>query len=256
MKLKDVDCRGLIVTNPHQIPIKNDDPDAAAQCHSSVHPLDRTPIKNWKPGMRVWKCNHYGTRNGKKRYSCPHIVNDENALRLGLGKCLKCRKNQLNERKRNWHRRMVNGARRADKKKLETGKFSEIDWTRFITKEHMKQVYKICRKRCWWCGIIVREFERKHAEGLTVDRLTSGPHYLKQCTIACLSCNRISWRKKFNNIPWWAREEPTQRPELVFLDWWNRYQNFQTVLAQILEPTNLSPNCTRYIPNGRYPSLV
>ena len=236
------DCHGLIPISPHQIPFKNQDRNAPVQCNSSsIHPIDRTPIKNWKPGMRKWKCNHSGTRNGVKRYSCHNIVDDEKALRLGIGSCLRCRQYFLKGRKKNWDTIMVNGARRADKIRLKKGKFTAIDWSLFITKNHMREVYKACRKKCWWCGIKVREFERDHAEGLTVDRLTDGPHYQTDCAIACLKCNRISWRKKFDNIPWWARQEPGESPQLVFKKWWAQYNQYKMVLGSILNPPKLHP---------------
>ena len=252
-ELNDIDCGGLIPIPTHQIPIKKRDPTAVDQCNSSIHPIERRPIKNWKTGMNNWKCNHSGSRNGKKRYSCNNIVDDEKGLRLGLGNCLKCRTYQVNERMRNWDTRMVCGARRADRERLKRGKFTDIDWGRFITKDHMREVYKVCRKRCWWCGIRVREFDRNHSEGLTVDRLTNRPHYQKECAIACLACNRMSWRKKFDNIPWWAREQPGISPELVFQDWWDRYHQFQNVLTNILlNPELHKPNYT----GKRSPSFV
>lgn len=252
-KANGEDCAGLISNLPLQISIKKGDQPAAVQCNlpkKSVHPPDRTPIKNWHPPLPLWKCNWCGTRNGKKRYTCNNFVTDEKGLRVGIGKCVRCRQYYIRDKKKHWQNRMVVCARISDRKRLRQGKFTTIDWDRFITKDHMQQVYDACRKRCWWCGIWVRKFDRKHQEGLTVDRLTNGPHYLRECAIACFRCNRQSWRKGFEHKPWWARESLAESPEFVFGQWLNTYHAYRDVLAGIEQATRFG-----YVENGRCPDI-
>ena len=138
------------------------------------------------------------------------------------------------DRKKHWARKIINDSMCADRRKLDEGKYEEIDWTRYITREYLEKVVKALRGRCFWCNILLSKTQRHKANGLTVERLTSNPHYVNECTIACKRCNCMSWRKEL--VPWSQREGPVFPKEgklHCFQMYLKEWQKFQVLLTSI-----------------------
>ena len=214
---------GLIAINPHQILSEKTDPTAAVQVVS-------IPVKDWHPPIVLWKCGNFGTRAGKRRYCC-HYVEDEHGLKNALSRCLRCRKKDRRYKKKNWATQMVKDARSADKLRTKKPKdlrpFEEIDWDRFITKEYVEKMYKMCRGLCWWCGVKMNKEKRQSSTGLTIERLTNQPHYKNTCVVSCMKCNRTSWR--MNELESFFTGPPSPTSDKLhsfqtYLKSWERYQ--------------------------------
>lgn len=184
-------CGGFIAINPHQNPSKKREPTAAVS-------VNRQPIVDWHPPMAYWYCGNFGTRDGKRRY-CRHKVDDTYGIKNALSRCLKCRNYSKFSKHKNWAATTIRDARRSDKVRLakpeERRPFNNIDWDRFITKEYVLRMFKLCRGLCWWCGVKLNKDKRNAPDGLTIDRLTNNPHYINECVVSCFQCNCQSWRK-------------------------------------------------------------
>jgi len=204
-KINSDSCGGLIAINPLQIPSQKSEMTAAVS-------VKRKPTKNWHPPMVLWYCGNFGQKKGKPRQYCSHKVNDELGIKNVRSRCLMCRQFGRKSKQKHWDSLMIKDARNSDRKRLlwpeKKRPFNKIDWDRYITREYIRKVYKVCRGLCWWCGIYMNKEERKRTDGLTIERLTNQPHYINTCVVSCYTCNRKSWRK--NKLTSYFTGRPSQ----------------------------------------------
>ena len=231
-KINSLNCCGFIATKPLQIPSEKSDQTAAVS-------VNRQPIVDWHPPMKLWYCGNFGKRNGKKRYCC-HKVDDPYGLKNASSRCLKCRQYAYKTKRKCWASLMVKDARRADKlrtkKPKDRRKFETVNWDRFITKEYVLKVYKLCRGLCWWCGIKLNKDKRNAPDGLTIERLTDQPHYRNECVVSCFKCNCGSWRK--NQLTSYFTGPPSQTSDKLqifrkYLLSWERHQRLLLELGSL-----------------------
>ena len=231
-EINSENCGGFIAIKPLQTASEKRDQTAAVS-------VNRQPIIDWQPPMALWYCGNFGKRNGKRRYCC-HKVDDAYGLKNASSRCLKCREYSKYSKHKNWAATMVKDARRADKVRLakpkERRKFDTVNWSRFITKEYVLKVYKLCRGLCWWCGIKLNKNKRNAPDGLTIERLTDQPHYKNECVVSCFKCNCCSWRK--NQLESYFTGPPSQTSDKLqtfrkYLLSWERHQRLLLELGSL-----------------------
>jgi hypothetical protein len=85
-----------------------------------------------------------------------------------------------------WARRMVSHSRASDK--LYNRVASPTD--AYIDPGYLHRLRAQQHNRCAWCTDDMQEFNRKRADGLTIQRLDNNkPHIMANCLLACHACN-------------------------------------------------------------------
>ena len=114
-------------------------------------------------------------------------------------KCRKCHEGNRTSIKRNWLSRMVIYSRDKDQRK-------DITWQpeEYLTKEWLGNLFNKVGATCYWCGAChLDTYNRRGAKGLQVERLSNDlPHLKRNCVFACGDCNRRSWTKKWDKVPY------------------------------------------------------
>jgi hypothetical protein len=102
-----------------------------------------------------------------------------------VGRCEACRnKNKQFNDKRTWWVHIISDSRRCDKLK---GFDVSSD---YIDAEYLKSTRQKQHNGCGYCGIKMKDKNRKAPDGLTVERLDNfKPHTKENCILVCHHCN-------------------------------------------------------------------
>ena len=171
---------------------------------NKIQPLETLFFSVFEKKKHQLVCSNFNSRGWK----CKNIVEG-----TGTTRCQKCHRSRVRSNRRNWATNMVRDSRDSDKKKIakhkenlflqtwSTAFWQRIDRKKYITAKFLKQLAETVYYKCHWCGVKMQTENRMASDGLTVERLWSGPHYQDYCTLACMSCNRVSHHASFGVYP-------------------------------------------------------
>ena len=171
---------------------------------NGLHPLKPLLFSVFEKKNPQIVCSNFNSRGWK----CKNIVEG-----TGTTRCQKCYKSRVRSEERNWATSMVGDSRVSDDNRVKKYKgkpllqtwanayWKKIDRKRYITVKFLKDLAETVNYRCHWCGVEMQLKNRMATDGLTVERLWSGPHYQDYCTLACMSCNRVSYHGSFGVFP-------------------------------------------------------
>ena len=115
--------------------------------------------------------------------------------------CVECRKAQKKSKNKchkkraktgktykivNWGKRAVDNSRKKDKM---YARYNAVK-AHFITQDYLFKMRETQSNKCYHCGIIMQNKNRREHDGVTVERLdNSVGHAQANCVVCCYSCN-------------------------------------------------------------------